>query len=60
MQGQKSSQMSFYGIIYNELIPKDHLLRRITNAVDFRFVAPLVADCYSTDNGRKSWDPVLL
>lgn len=60
MQGQQSSQLSFCGIVYDVLIPKDHLLRKIQNAVDFRFVAPLVADCYCSDNGRKSWDPVLL
>jgi IS5 family transposase len=60
MQGQQSSQISFFGTIYDALIPKDHLLQRIHQAVDFRFVAPLVADCYCPDNGRKSWDPVIL
>jgi len=52
--------MSFYGTIYSDLIPKDHLLRRISSTVDFRFVGPLAADCYCPDNGRKSWDPALL
>ncbi|MFH1422782.1 MAG: transposase, partial [Planctomycetota bacterium] len=40
--------------------PKDHLLRKIAKAVDFRFIAPLAADCYSPDYGRKSWDTVVL
>ena len=60
MIGQKSGQISFWGTIYDYVIPKDHLLRRITQTVDFKFVAPLVADYYCPDNGRKSWDPVVL
>ncbi|MFH1422553.1 MAG: IS5/IS1182 family transposase, partial [Planctomycetota bacterium] len=60
MQGHKSSQMSFFGTMDKALIPKDHLLRKIAKAVDFRFIAPLAADCYSPDYGRKSWDTVVL
>ena len=29
-------------------------------AVDLSFVGPLVSDCYCADNGRASWDPVVL
>jgi len=60
MQGEQSPQGSFFGMIYEELIPQGHLLRRLLKAVDFSFVRPLVADCYSEDNGRPSWDPVVL
>ncbi len=60
MQGQHSSQSSFFGLIYEDLIPKDHLLRRIAGAVDFGFVRELVADCYCPGNGRPSWDPLVL
>ena len=54
MQGQHSSQSSFFGLIYERLVPADHLLRRIAAAVDFSFVRELVQDCYCPDNGRPS------
>lgn len=60
MQGQQSSQSSFFAMIYEELIPSDHLLRRLSAAVDFSFVPDLVSDCYCPDNGRPSSDPLVL
>jgi len=54
MQGEHSSQSSFFGMIYDELVRPDHLLRRIAAAVDFDFVSELVRDCYCPDNGRPS------
>ena len=60
MQGEHSSQSSFFGMIYEELIPADHLLRELSAAVDFSFVSELVKDCYCPDNGRPSWDPLVL
>ena len=35
MQGEHSSPSSFLGLIYERLVPADHLLRTITAAVDF-------------------------
>ena len=43
MQGEHSRQSSFFGMIYRELIPPDHLLRRLSAAVDFSFVPKLVS-----------------
>ena len=60
MQGQHSRQSSFLGMIYDEWVPADQLLRRIAVAVDFTFVCELVGDCYCADNGRPSWDPLVL
>ena len=60
MQGQHSAQSSFFGMIYNELVPPEHLLCRIAASVDFAFVSGLVRDCYCPDNGRPSWDPLVL
>jgi len=60
MQGQHSPQSSFFGMIYDELVPPSHLLRRIAATVDFDFVSELVGDCYCLDNGRPSWDPLVL
>jgi transposase len=44
----------------DELVPKDHLVRKIENAIDFSFIYELVEDLYSEDNGRPSVDPVVL
>jgi len=45
MQGGHSSQNSFFGMIYDELIPADHLLRKLAAAVDLSFVAEIISDC---------------
>jgi len=41
-------------------VPAGHLLRRISATVDFSFINALVGDCYCPDNGRPSWDPLVL
>ena len=43
-----------------ELVPKDHLVRKIDRALDFSFIYDLVEDLYCEDNGRPSVDPVVL
>ena len=41
MQGEHSSQNSFFGMIYEELVPADHLLRKLAAKVDlFRLPQP--------------------
>ncbi|EHI69767.1 transposase, IS4 family [Streptococcus ictaluri 707-05] len=42
------------------MVPKDHLLRQIDQAIDFSFIYDLVEDSYCADNGRPSLDPVML
>ncbi|CAG9621835.1 IS1182 family transposase ISBpu1 [Sutcliffiella rhizosphaerae] len=44
----------------DQMVPKDHLVRKIEKAMDFTFIYELVEDKYSTDNGRPSIDPVVL
>jgi len=44
----------------DELVPQDHLVRKIDRAIDFSFIYDLVEDLYSEDNGRPSIDPVVL
>jgi transposase len=43
-----------------ELVPKDHLLRKIDKAVDFSFIYEKVKGLYCADNGRPAVDPVVL
>ena len=43
-----------------QLVPEDHLLRKIDAAIDFNFIYDLVEEKYSSDNGRPSIDPVTL
>lgn len=42
------------------VVPKDHLLRKIDAAVDFKHIYDIVAELYCEDNGRPSCDPVVL
>ncbi|MGQ7279998.1 transposase [Brevibacillus thermoruber] len=44
----------------DELVPQDHLVRKIENAIDFSFIYDLVKDRYSLDNGRPSIEPVVV
>ena len=47
-------------IILDQMIPENHLLRRIDRAVDFSFIRKLCEPLYCLDNGRPAIDPVLL
>ena len=42
------------------MVPKDHLLRKVDEAVDFKHIYEIVEDLYCEDNGRPSVDPVVL
>lgn len=44
----------------DELVPQDHLLRKIDKAIDWNFIYELVEEKYSPDQGRPSIDPVML
>jgi len=61
MLRHKLSQTSFYGsYLYDRIIPKDHLLRKIDQVVDFSFVTDLVRDKYTPDFGRPADDPEIM
>ncbi len=42
------------------LVPQEHLLRKIDQAIDFEAVYDFVEALYGSDNGRPSADPVVL
>ena len=52
------SQLEMISI--EEFVPKDHLLRKISKAVDFDRIYDFVGDLYCLDNGRPGVDPVVL
>jgi len=54
----KREQIDFHSI--EDLMPEDHILRKIDKAIDFSFIYDLVSGCYCPDNGRPSIDPVVL
>ncbi len=54
----KQIGMEFVSI--EELVPKDHLLRKITQVIEFDFIRDKVKDLYCADNGRPAIDPVVL
>ncbi|ATF29510.1 IS1182 family transposase [Staphylococcus simulans] len=47
-------------ISISQLVPDDHLLRKVEKVLDLNFVYDLVKDKYCLDNGRPSIDPVIL
>lgn len=47
-------------VTIEELVPEDHLLRKIQAAVDFSFINELCRDYYSPDNGRPAIEPEIL
>lgn len=60
MLGKQSWQIDiFSSMIFEKLIPKDHLLLKINELVDFSFVYEIVKDYYS-EVGRESIDPVIM
>ena len=57
---QPRQQSLYDDYVVRRLVPEDHPLLQIDQAVDFSFVRALVADLYSPDTGRQAVDPELL
>lgn len=53
-------QYPFEMVTLDELVPEDHLVRKIDATVDFEFIRNAVAHLYCADNGRPAIDPVRL
>ena len=47
-------------VVIDQLVPKEHLLRKIDAAVDFTRLYEMVEPLYCEDNGLPSIDPVVL
>lgn len=55
--GRQSGQLSMMVMDLSELIPNNHLLRRISQVISFDFIYEIL-EPYYTSNGRPSIDPV--
>jgi transposase len=60
LKEQDNRQISMEFVSIEELVPKDHLLRKIDRAIDFGFIREKVKELYCADNGRPAIDPVVL
>lgn len=60
LHSKKENQSTFEFVCIEELVPENHLLRKIDKYIDFGFILDKVRHLYSESNGRPSIDPVLL
>ena len=60
MSERDGIQLRLHCVTIEDLVPQEHFLRKLENAVDFSFIYDEVRDLYCSDNGRPSIDPVVL
>ena len=56
----RSNQQKLEMVYIDNLVPKDHLLRKIDKYIDFSFIWELTKDYYCADNGRPPIHPITL
>ena len=54
-----TTQTEIEMVTLEELVPQDHLVRKIEKAIDLNFIRERVAHLYCPDNGRPALDPVV-
>ena len=54
----KKIQLSAFSGLYDLIVPKDNLLRKISELIDFDFIYQELADKYCPNNGRTAESPV--
>ena len=59
-RGKMDRALVEFVVIDFQLVPKEHLLRKIDAAVDFTRLYEWLEPLYCEDNGRPSIDPVVL
>lgn len=55
---QQELQFSSFSRLYDLIIPKDNLLRKISELIDFTFIYDELLDKYCSNNGRMAESPV--
>ena len=57
---RREAQNEMEVVMIEQLVPQDHLLRKIDKYIDFSFIRDLTRDLYCHTNGRPAVDPVVL
>ena len=57
---EESRQTGYEIVLLDELVPQDHLLRKVDRAVDFSFIHDLCKPLYAENIGRPAVEPELL
>ena len=60
MTKREKMQNSIELVNIENLVPENHLVRKLDKYIDFKFIYKLVEPYYCHDNGRASIDPVIL
>lgn len=60
LKSEQKSRGQMQVVCIDDLVPEDHLLRKIEKAIDWSFIYEMVKDKYSEDKGRPSINPVTL
>ena len=55
---QQKIQLSAYSDLYDLIVPKDNLLRKINELIDFTFIYDELVNNYCLNNGRNAESPV--
>lgn len=60
LRSNREKQQAYEFVSIEELVPQDHLLRKVEKYIDFTFIDEKVRPLYCADNGRPAIDPVVL
>ena len=60
LSSQLKLSLSYYSDLYDMIVPKDHILRKIRELIDFSFIYDELKNKYCLDNGRNAKKPILL
>ncbi|MDF2435512.1 MAG: hypothetical protein JWP44_5143 [Mucilaginibacter sp.] len=57
---QQKIQFSVFSGLYDLIVSKDHLLRKINELIDFNFIYKELVDKYCSNNGRTAESPICM
>ena len=55
---QQKLHLSTYSDLYDLIVPKDNLLRKINEVIDFSFIYDELVNKYCSNNGRNAESPI--
>ena len=60
LKQQQKLPLSSYSNLYDLLVPKDNILRKMSDLCDFSFIFEELSNKYCLDNGRCAIDPIIM